>query len=204
MDTKQISKCCNPRCVFYRGMVDDTKEIRKCCNLRLFCRGMVCFICSFSPAQNLSGQLASVGLAQAHPDNDNNVNSFIHFILQLSYKSCKTFWTYIVVVLCVKIKHSKTLHDYRTGIASLYPELPTLFLFSHPDADEWPQWQRQFEQFQLILIFLLSVLFSNAIRWISVLWRCTSNRLATVPYLLHRRLSRQYAHFHQLMYVHIS
>ena len=169
-------------------MVDDTKQISKCCNPRLFCRGMVCFICSFSPAQNLRGQLASVWLAQAHLDNDNNANSFIHFILQLSYKSCRTFWTYIVVVLCVKIKHSKTLHDYRTGIASLYLELSTLFLFSHPDADEWPQWQRQFEQFQLA----------------SGLWRCTSNRLAMVPYLLHRRLSRQYAHFHQLMYVHIS
>ena len=63
------------RRTFHRGMVDDTKQIRKCCNLHcLFCRGMVSYpllsivFHTWLMTRNLRGRLASVGLAQAHPN----------------------------------------------------------------------------------------------------------------------------------------
>ena len=66
--------------VQYCGMVDDTKQIRKSCNLRcVFHRGMIkmmvsfpvfsVVVCAWSKTRQLCGRLASVGLAQAHPNN---------------------------------------------------------------------------------------------------------------------------------------
>ena len=78
-DTKQIRKSSNLHCVFHRGMVDDTKQIRKCSNLHcVFHRGMEILMvsfpvlsvvaCSWSTTPKLRGQPASVGLAQARPN----------------------------------------------------------------------------------------------------------------------------------------